>query len=77
MLSRATSTEAGSWVSPRLRPSTRSINASPARAPYAMLSRLSADENAVWHEASRVALEAGVLFTTSPFHCVVGRRPTA
>ena len=42
-----------------------------------ILSQLSAEENGVWHEASRVAREAGVLFTTSPFHCVVGRRPTA
>jgi ubiquinone/menaquinone biosynthesis C-methylase UbiE len=41
----------------------------------AALSRLDAEETEVWHEASRKARAAGVLFVSNPFHRVVGRKP--
>jgi hypothetical protein len=42
-----------------------------------MLARLSAEEATVWGAARCVALDSGLLFTTNPFHCVVGRKPVA
>ena len=42
-----------------------------------VLARLSAEEKPVWQAARRAALEAGLLFSTNPHHCAVGRRPSA
>jgi SAM-dependent methyltransferase len=42
-----------------------------------VLSRLLAEEVPAWQAARRAALDAGVLFTTAPHHCAVGRRPGA
>jgi hypothetical protein len=41
----------------------------------AMLARLTPDEAVVWETAKQAALAAGVLFTTNPFHCVMGYVP--
>ncbi|WP_052389786.1 class I SAM-dependent methyltransferase [Belnapia moabensis] len=40
-----------------------------------VLAQLNAEEKPVWQAARQAALDAGVLFMTSPHHCVVGRRP--
>lgn len=42
-----------------------------------VLSRLTPDERPVWEAAREAALEAGLLFSTNPHHCAVGRRPAA
>ncbi len=66
----------------------RALSCSPALASFAwddtsfiryreeaMLARLTPEEAAVWDTAKQAALAAGVLFTTNPFHCVMGRVP--
>jgi SAM-dependent methyltransferase len=40
-----------------------------------VLARLTAEEEPVWRAARQAALNAGVLFTVGPHHCVVGHRP--
>jgi hypothetical protein len=42
-----------------------------------VLSRLTPEERPVWEAARQAALEAGLLFSTNPHHCAVGRRPSA
>jgi hypothetical protein len=42
-----------------------------------VLAQLGAEEVPAWQAARRAAQEAGLLFTTAPHHCVVGRRPEA
>ena len=42
-----------------------------------VLSRLTPEERPVWEAARQAALRAGLLFSTNPHHCVVGRRPAA
>ncbi len=41
------------------------------------MGKLDANETIIWHEASVAARDAGLLFTSNPFHCAVGRNPGA
>jgi ubiquinone/menaquinone biosynthesis C-methylase UbiE len=40
-----------------------------------ILPQLSQPETSIWHDATRRAREAGLLFMANPMHCVVGTRP--
>ena len=42
-----------------------------------VLSRLTPKERPVWETARQAAVQAGLLFSTNPHHCVVGRKPEA